>query len=55
MKKIDKHELKVEIIGSAEKAYKCLSKSEQEAFCSTLLNRITELYNESKKNDNNEK
>lgn len=54
MKKTDNPELKVEIIGSAEEAYKSLSKCEQETFCSTLLNRITELYNESKKNKNNE-
>ncbi len=55
MKKPDKPELKVEIIGSAEEAYKSLSKSEQKAFCSTLLNRITELYNKNKKNENNDK
>ncbi len=54
MKKTDKPEVIVETIGSAEEAYKILSKSEQEAFCSTMLKRITDLYNESKKKMDNE-
>ena len=38
-------ELKVEIIGSVEEAFSCLSQAEKDCFYRTLLDRITELYN----------
>lgn len=54
MKRENKPELKVEIIGSAEEALNSLSESEKDIFFSTLLKRVKELHEENQKEDNKE-